>query len=387
MLNKKLEYMLSNDPNVTLSERGTKIRKIIRPAFIQVLKLGNKLKLTVEKNEFVKKDNRPIIYVVSHGFKDDVINTISTTKAAAYIIVGNIDLFFNTFDGTCLWIYGCQLVDRYNEESKHAMKNKMNRIMELGNDIMIFPEATWNLSPNRPMENFHAGFYDVALKNNAIVVPVLTHKVGNKCYSRVLKSIDINEFTEEDIYCILNSINKLTKKASDILSNHLEISNDIVNSFIAINDMVDNISNNMKIEDGLIIINKIEEFAKANLFKIKNYIISINDYTYSKDLFDREITLEVLKRIELIMKRISMIKKVSVVKKIRDIMAIEKVDMYRQNPDYSYMIDGKNMYEAWEDYLKDTISATPYFYAGPESTTVFKDPLVDEYEDVMKLKK
>ena len=385
MLNKNLKYMLSNDPNVTLSLRGTKIRKIIRPAFIQVLKLGNKLKLTIEKNEFVKKDNRPIIYVVSHGFKDDVINTISTTKASAYIIVGNIDLFFNTFDGTCLWIYGCQLVDRYNEESKHAMKEKMNRIIELGNDIMIFPEATWNLSPNRPMENLHAGFYDVALKNNAIIVPVLTHKVGKECYSRVLNSIDIKDFSNEDIVSMFNQVKKYTNKALEMIYNHKEISTEIKNSFVIINDIINSINDSIDISEGIEIIDKIEKFAKISDKIIFDDINSINNY--EKDLLDSEITLEVLKRIKLIMKRISMIKKVTMVKKIRDIMAIEKVDMYRKHPDYSYMNNGKDMYEAWDDYLKDTISATPYFYPGPESTTLFKDPLIDEFEDVMKLKK
>ena len=75
MFKKELQYMMSNDPNETLSEKGDKIRRKIRPYFYNVLKLGNKLKLITDKKEIIKTD-RPIIYVASHGFKDDVLNTV-----------------------------------------------------------------------------------------------------------------------------------------------------------------------------------------------------------------------------------------------------------------------------------------------------------------------
>ena len=64
-------------------------------------------------------------------------------------------------------------------------------------------------------------------------------------------------------------------------------------------------------------------------------------------------------------------------------MALEKVDMYEKHPDYSYMKDGKNMYEAWDEYVCDTLKGTPYFYKEEEKKCEFKDPLVEEMDEVL----
>ena len=94
MNNNFLKYMMSNDPNETISQKGSDVRKKIRPVFLSALKLGNKLDLEVEKNE-AKDLEGPAIYLACHGFKDDALNTILTIKDDTYIVVGNIDLFFS----------------------------------------------------------------------------------------------------------------------------------------------------------------------------------------------------------------------------------------------------------------------------------------------------
>ena len=90
-----------------------------------------------------------------------------------------------------------------------------------------------------------------------------------------------------------------------------------------------------------------------------------------------------IKEVSKIISRISMIRKEVMVSKVRDVMALEKYDMFEKYPDYSYMKNGKNMYEAWDDYINDTITATKYFYLEPESTTVYKDSLIKDEIEVM----
>lgn len=371
MNNSRLKYMMNNDPKYTISQKGSNIRKKIRPFFRTILKLGNKLKLEIEKNE-AKNISGPVIYVACHGFKDDVLNTLLTVKGDAYIVFGNIDLFFNTFDGLCLWIYGTQLVDRYDKESKRAMKNKMDKIIEYGNNVIIFSEATWNLSPNKPMENLHWGFYDTALKNNALVVPVLTHKVGKNCYARVLKPMDMKEVKIEDCKNIVYLMKKYINKVLNI-----NIYNESI--FLQINKEALNIQesiNAIKFED---LNNCLEEIKKVQEQSI-NFINKISDYDISElDSIKKSSFIMIKKNIS----RISTSTKEVMVSNLRDIMASEKYDLYEKHPDYSYMKDGKNMYEAWDDYIEDTIKATPYFYPEPEKTTLFKDPLIKDKEEVM----
>lgn len=375
MFKNKLQYMMSNNPDETLSEKGSNRRKKIRPFILTLLKLGNKLKLVVEKNEYEKIVDRPVIYVACHGFKDDVLNTLVTLKDDAYVVFGNIDLFYNTMDGLFLWLYGTQLVDRYNKESKNAMKNKMNKIIELGNNIVIFSEATWNLSPNKLMEKLHGGFYDVAIKNNALVVPVLTHKVGKKCYSRVLKAIDLKEINMEDVEIICLTMKKYIEKANDLIIYDDEQSIIVKDIISDLQKEINELSNCNTISDAKKKINYIEYCCS----KYKNKVLELSLQIPS----DEEIEISAFNFVSKLISRIGIAKKEVLVTKVRDIMALEKYDMIKTNPDYSYMKNGKNMYEAWDDYIKETISATPYFYPEPEATTVFKDPMIKDEIEVM----
>ena len=365
---KKLEYMMSNDSNKTISQKGSDIRKKIRPTFINFLKLGNKLKLVIEKNEY-KKVDRPVIYVASHAFKDDVLNTILTNRDNTYVVFGNIDLFYHTLDGLCLWIYGAQLVDRYDKESRHAMKDKMNKILEYGNNELIFPEATWNMSENLLMLPFHWGFYDAAKANNALIVPTITYKVGKKCYSRQLSPIDINEVTNDDINLTVNLMRKFANKAYDVMLYSDTKSKKIREWIQDLQHFIDEYEKNLSdynLRNITTLAHDVSIYAKVNI-----------------DFIDEELKAESYKLVSMLLSRVSTSLKEAQVFRIRDIMAKEKYELYEKHPDYSYMKNGKDMYEAWDDYIKDTVNGTPYFYVEPEATTVFKDPLVQNIDEVM----
>lgn len=363
MNNNFLRYMLDNDEDKTISKKGIIVRNKIRPLLWKVLALSNNLDLIIEKNEF-KGSNRPVIYLASHAFKDDAVNTVLTAKCNAYIVVGNIDLFFNTLDGFFLWLYGAQLVDRYDKESKHSMKNKMNKVIEYGSDILIYPEATWNLSPNKLMYNLHWGFYDVAQKNNAVVVPIITYKVGKKCYSRMLSEIDINNIDETDKELMVKRINKYFNKAVDLL-NLIGFDNKYFEKNLAEMNCQINELNKENIDEKY-------ESIKRSCLKVVNEIKNINDENIP-------LVIKLLSRIETIRKEV-------ITEKIRDIMATEKYDMISKHPDNSYQNISSNIYEEWDKYLEETINATPYFYLEPEKTTEFIDDLCD-YGMERKLKK
>lgn len=363
MNNNFLKYMLDNNPDSTVSEKSIERRNRMRPLLLKILALSNKLDLVIEKNEF-KGSNMPVIYLASHAFKDDVLNTVLTANDDLQIVFGNIDLFFNTLDGFFLWLYGCQLVDRYDKESRHAMKAKMNRIMECKSNILIFPEATWNLSPNKLMYNLHWGFYDVAQKNNAVVVPIITYKVGEKCYSRMLSEIDINNIDEADKELMIKRINKYFNKAINLLKligfNNKYLEKNLAEMICQINEL-----NKENIDEKY-------ESIKSSCLKVVNEIKNINDENIP-------LVIKLLSRIETIRKEV-------ITEKIRDIMATEKYDMISMHPDNSYQNISSNKYEEWDKYLEETINATPYFYLEPEKTTEFIDDLCD-YGMERKLKK
>lgn len=396
MLNSGLKYMLNDDPSKTMSKKGIERRKKIRPLLLFLLKLSNKQKLTVEKVEFDEsKETRPIVYVCSHGFKDDCQNMLISARPNGYLIFGNIDLYFNTFDGTIAWLYGSQLIDRFSKTSRQAMKVKMDKLLEMGGNVIIFSEATWNMSPNKPMLGLHWGFYDTAVKNNAVIVPCLTHKVGDECYSRVLSAIDPKEVWKEDIDLIHHKMKKYLDKAKDIMIYKGEESVAFAECFQVLEPLIDKLK---------ILIDKNEIFnsnenidaATSRLRdvaydEIDNLIdrIELLSSKY-KQLFnalvdkeDKSIETDAYRYIAKLISRVGTARKEVVVKYVRDTMALEKVDMYEKHPDNSYMKESADMYEAWDKYIDETLHGTPYFYPEEEKSTEFKDPLISEIDEVM----
>lgn len=368
MLNSKLQYMLENDADKTISLKSSDVRKKIRPMFFNVLKLGNKLDLIIEKREFVKTD-RPVIYVASHGFKDDVLNTVLTLKDNAYVVFGNIDLFFNTMDGFFLWIYGAQLVNRYDKVSKCSMKDKMRKIIDYGNNIIIFSEATWNLSDNKLMYPLHGGFYDIAKEKDALVVPVVTYKVGKKCYSSVLSPVDVKKYDDIDIDYMIKRVNDLLNKSYDLITINTK-------SLVRVRGYLDT----LKLIINEMNVNKSDFNSIMELLKCKiNYIIS--KLNSESDLNDIESLI--INSIKLHLNRIGNIEKEMITTKVRDVMASEKFSLYSKYPDNSYKKKSKDKYEEWDRYLIDTINGTPYFYLDEEETTIYKDKLVNSLDEVM----
>ena len=122
--NKSLEYLISDNPEDVISKRGIKLRKIFHPVFAKLLPLTSQNKLKIVKDGFgeyeIPKDKK-IIYVASHGFKDDVALSLMAAKYHAYMVFASIPDFFYTIDGYALWTNGVFLMDRKDEASKKAL--------------------------------------------------------------------------------------------------------------------------------------------------------------------------------------------------------------------------------------------------------------------------
>lgn len=201
MYNKCLEYLLDNDPQKTISKHGIAVRKIFNPLLRIVIPFTTPTKLIIVRRARLPK--RPIIFAASHGFKDDVGYTLITANRQAYILLGSLPQVFNTFEGICAWAVGTILVNRIDKDSRHASKEKMIRAINLGASVIIFPEGTWNTSPNKLVGDLFPGVYDVASATGALVAPIATHREGKKVFSILDAPFDITKFSRTDGVIVL----------------------------------------------------------------------------------------------------------------------------------------------------------------------------------------
>ena len=193
--NKKLEYLLSDNPEEVISQTGLEIRKMINPIFRNVVQLTTKNTFHIERDSDFPKD-RPIIFASTHGFRDDVALAIKAAGTHSYLLYGSIPDFYYSIDGIALWANGTVIVDRKDKNSRASSINKMSRVIELGGNILMFPEGVWNKSENKLVLNLFPGIYRLAKKNNAIIVPIASIQSGDNCYAKRMKPLDIIKYDE-----------------------------------------------------------------------------------------------------------------------------------------------------------------------------------------------
>jgi 1-acyl-sn-glycerol-3-phosphate acyltransferase len=206
---------MSNDPKKTICKCGIKIRKVIFPIVRLFASTIIPYKLhTVRKADMPK--NRPVIYASTHDSVYDAPNAIMLVSSHFYILGGAVEQIFNTFDGVSLWLNGVIVVDRNDKKSRKASLAKMQRAIELGANILICPEATWNLSDSLLVLKLYSGIFELAKATNALVAPIVTHVEDNNCYAVLDDPFDITTYTKEDGITALR--NKMTTARFELIN-------------------------------------------------------------------------------------------------------------------------------------------------------------------------
>lgn len=194
--NRFLEYLLDENPKKTISKLGTIIRKAINPLVRFVVPFTAKTKLKIIRS--AKMPKGPVIFCSTHGFKDDIVDAVVMAKKQTYILIGALSQIMHSFDGIYAWINGCILLDRMKKSSRKASKDKMLRALGLGSSVLIFPEATWNNSPNQMTSGLFSGFYDLAVASGFPVAVIATHREGKNVYGILDEAFDVTKFTREE---------------------------------------------------------------------------------------------------------------------------------------------------------------------------------------------
>lgn len=202
IFNHFLRYLLSYDPENCISSAGIRVRQIINPAIRFFIPLTTPTKLIVERRAAVPK-KCPTIFVSTHGFKEDAEDALLLANRQAYILIGSLSQIFKSFQGITAWAAGVVLVDRDDKRSRAAAREKLIRALNLGANIIIFPEGTWNKSPNLLMNKLFPGVYDIAKATGAPVSPLATMRVGKKVYGILEETFDITAYGREEGIAVL----------------------------------------------------------------------------------------------------------------------------------------------------------------------------------------
>lgn len=183
----RLSYLLDTDPEKTVSPKGVARRrklhfiiKCLGPLFLtrpQIMENRNALTSApggvVPADPGITLPKEPVIWAANHCFKDDTLATVLAAQRHGYILFGSLPQFYNTMDGLTAWLNGVVMVNRKVSASRKSSITKAVRAMEMGADLIVFPEGVWNKSPNELILNLWPGIYHIACETGAKVVPVV----------------------------------------------------------------------------------------------------------------------------------------------------------------------------------------------------------------------
>ena len=122
--------------------------------------------------------DEPVIFCVNHHLKDDILGAGRAAPRHAYILFGSLPAFFNTFDGVSAWLNGVVLCNRKVAASRKTSTENAIRVLQMGGNLLIFPEGVWNKTPERLLLDFWPVIYRIAKATGAKVVPVV-HYIRN----------------------------------------------------------------------------------------------------------------------------------------------------------------------------------------------------------------
>lgn len=196
-----------------------KIKGIIHPALIKSMAAKTTGELVVD-GEAPSFGN--YLIVANHVCIEDIPTLGQALKDRHfYLLVSDEDRY--TIDGLGLELNGVEWVKRVDKDSRKKAYANIVEALKRGKDFAMYPESTWNLSPNQLLLPMNYGCIRMALDAGVKILPVVTFFEGNKRYTKIGEPFEptadlassINDLRDTMGTMLLSQIEKSYKEQSN----------------------------------------------------------------------------------------------------------------------------------------------------------------------------
>lgn len=161
---------------------GEKLRRFIHPLVIKALSARRSFKLEVT-GEIPK--GHQFIFIANHWCIDDIPTAGEVIGNHVYALVSDEDR--GTLNGLALDLNGVVWTNRLDKAERKRSKDALVRHLKLGHSILMYPEATWNLSPNLPMLPMNYGCISISLETGVPILPIFLQFNDDVCRVEISK--------------------------------------------------------------------------------------------------------------------------------------------------------------------------------------------------------
>lgn len=208
--------------------KNYKIKELIHPLLMKVLtsKVTGELKV---EGSLPEEGN--YLIVANHMCIEDIPTLAQALNKHFYLLVSDEDK--GTIDGLGLELNGVIWVHRTDKESRQNASKDIVEVLKNGKNFAMYPEATWNLSPNLLILPMNYGCIRIALEANVPIVPVVSffdsdsrHTIiGEKFYPSNDLTTSISDLRDVMATMVFNEIEqryKNNKENSNVYSDIID---------------------------------------------------------------------------------------------------------------------------------------------------------------------
>lgn len=183
---------------------GLKIRKYINKPLKYILVKSTKAKIVVETYPKLEKDEA-YIFASTHYHTKDIISNLAILDRNSYALMGTTDQIEHNPLMYGAWLNGFIYVNRLDKKSRKDSIPKMERVLNAGNSILMWPEGGLNNTENLLCQKLFGGPYYLAKRTGKKVVPIsnFLEPNTNTIYIRVGAPLDLTKYEKEEALDIL----------------------------------------------------------------------------------------------------------------------------------------------------------------------------------------
>lgn len=188
--------------------RGIRLRKFahfIIAAFLKIDQLQSKEKIEIIGDKRIPS-KKPKIFACTHVGGNEIQRVLQVIKLPTYITLGDPGVLYRDPIYFGLWINGIISVETLNREDRKVMYCRSVELLKKGGNLLIFPEAAWNITPNLPVMKIFTGTVRMARETDSEIVPIALQQYGDTYRFNIGENYSIPNDTDKSVECLNNEL-------------------------------------------------------------------------------------------------------------------------------------------------------------------------------------
>ena len=177
--------------------KGLKWRDKLHPVLLSLIRLNRKFiarqNLTVINDNRIESD-KPVIYAITHIGMYDYQIVSEAIEDHQYPFAGDPETMYRSGDGLILSLNGLIYCDTNSKEDRYIASETSKELLNIGENLLIYPEGIWNLSPNLLSLPLFPGIINMALETGCDIIPVAVEQYDKEFYVNIGKNIKIKNY-------------------------------------------------------------------------------------------------------------------------------------------------------------------------------------------------